>query len=261
MFAAYGLTDLAKQIGDLAANPSLTDSEKFVQVYQLPAYKERFPAMEALQKQGNAINEATYIAQEQSYRQVLQQAGLPAGFYDSRQDFANWMLGGVSAAELNKRVQSAQQIVDAADPSLLNSARDFYGLDKDHLLAYVIDPQRAQPIIDKQIQAIQAGAAAQRNQFQLDKAAAEAIATNPWTSGLDPSQLNQGFAQARQMADQDSRLATIDGTVYNQKDAIDAVLNGNYQKQLESQRRGNREQARFSEQSGVSSGSLSTNGL
>lgn len=261
MFAAFGLGDLAKQVGDLAANPSLTDSEKYVAVYQLPAYKERFPAMEQLQKQGNAINEATYIAQEQSYRQVLQAAGLPAGFYDTRQDFAKWMLGGVSASELSHRVQSAQQIVDSADPSLLNSARDYYGLDKDHLLAYVIDPQRAQPLIDKQIQAIQAGAAAQRNQFQLDRSAAEALASNPWTSGLDASQLNQGFLQARQMAEQDKRLSGIEGTSYNESDAIDAVLNGNYQKQLESQRRGQREQARFSEQSGVSSGSLSTNGL
>lgn len=262
MFAAYGLQDLAKQVGDLAADPSLTDSEKFVQVYQLPAYKERFPAMDALQKQGNAINEATYIAQEQSYRQVLQQAGLPPGFYDSRQDYAKWMLGGVSAAELNDRIGKAQQIVDTADPSFTQPLQDYYGLDRDHLLAYVIDPEKAKPLIDKQIQAVQAGAAANRYGFQVDRTAAEAIATNPLTQGMDQSQLSQGFGKARTLADQDLRLSSIEGAQYDQKDAIDAVLNDNYQKQLESQRRAQRETARFSEQSGVSSGSLkSPNGL
>lgn len=261
MFAAYGLGDLAKQVGDLAANPDLTDSEKFVQVYQLPAYKQRFPAMEDLQKRGSAINEATYIAQEESYRNVLSSNGLPPGFYDSRQDFAKWMLGGVSAAELNDRVTKAKQIVDTADPSFTQPLADYYGLDKDHLLAYVLDPEKAKPLIDKQIQAVQAGAAANRYQFQLDRAAAESLATGPLSSQLDASQLSQGFSKARTMADQDARLSGIEGTQYDQKDAIDAVLNDNYAKQLESQKRAQRETARFSEQSGVSSGSLSTNGL
>lgn len=259
MFAQFGLEELAGEIAELAGNPDLTDAQKYTAVYDLPSYKQRFPAMAELRRRGEAIDEGTYIQQERSYRDVLIRNGLPTGFYDTRDDFAKWMVGAVSPDELNKRVSDAKRIIDSADSSLKDSARDLYGLDTDHLLAYVIDPSRAQPLIDKQMRAVEAGAAANRYGFALDRAAAESLVSNPLNENLDPTSLSQKFGQARDLANTDERLSAIEGTSYNKGDAVDAVLNDNYDKQMKSRRRAEREAGRFGGSSGIGSKSLRTN--
>lgn len=257
MFAQFGLQSLATQVHDLAMNPDLTATQKYTAVYDLPAYKERFPAMAELQKRGEAIDEGTYISQERAYRDALYGAGLPKGFYDSNADFAKWMVGAVSPAELAGRIKKAQRIVDSADPGLRQAAFDYYGVDKDHLLAYAINPEKAQPLIDRQMQSVEAGAAASRYQFQLDRAAAESLVTSPLVESLDPASLAQRFGQARDLANTDARLSSVEGQAYNQQDAIDAVLKDNTVKQMESRSRADREQARFSGTAGgVNSKSL-----
>ena len=263
MFAQYGLADLAKAVGALAADPTLTTAERYSKVYELPEYKQRFPAMAEMQKQGIVENESQYINQEQSYLQVLRGAGLPQGFYDSHDTMGQWMLNGVSPNEVDSRVRRAQQVLNSADPTLINTAKNYYGLDNDHLLAHVLDPNAAAPLIDKQLRAVQAGAAASRNNIQLDKTQAESLATDPYATGLfnnpyNPNAINDAFAKANAMSQQDTRLSAIEGKSYNQQDAIKANLQNDFGKQLESQKRAEREAARFSGSAGTSSGSLGT---
>lgn len=263
LFSQYGLADLANDVGALAGNTDMTDAQKYSQVYTLPAYQKRFPGMAEMSKRGQIITEGDYISQEKAYKDVLTSAGLPAGFHDSPQDMADWMLNAVSPNELQSRISRSQRIVDSADPSLINAAQSYYGLDKDHLLAHVLDPTAAAPLIDKQLRSVEAGAAASRNQIELDKAHAESLAVDPYAAGLfnnpyNPNAINDAFGKASTMSKTDTRLSAIEGTVYNKQDAVDANLRNDNAKQLESQKRTEREAARFSGSAGTSSGTLRT---
>src|SRR5262245_5462889 len=52
-------------------------------------YKQRFPAMATLAKDGRAITEQDYINYEQGVRSLLQQYGIAPEMYSSRADIAD----------------------------------------------------------------------------------------------------------------------------------------------------------------------------
>lgn len=256
MLAQYGLGDIADALGPLLANPDYTDSQILIELYKTPAYKARFPALEQLRAKGFGMDEGQYIQMEQSYANILADAGLPSGFYDSREDFGKWMLGDVSPEELAGRVRAAQDIINSSDPNERAVARDYYGIDSDHLLAYAIDPDKAQSLIERQMRNITFGGTARRYGFDLDLTGADSLANDPLTQGLNASQLQDRFSQARSQAETDTRLAGIDREDYDRMDAVDALLRDNREAQMASQRRANRERARFSGSSGTGSSAL-----
>lgn len=257
MLRGYGLGDLADALDALLRNPDYTDAQVFEELYKTDAYKRRFPAMAKLREMGLGMDEGAYIEQERAYQQVLAGSGLPQGFYDSHDDYAQWMLKGVSPSEVKKRVDAAQRIVQSSDQGLRDAARNYYGLDSDHLTAYLLDADRAQPLIDKQVRAIETGAAGAKYGFDLSQSQAEAYAVDPMLSQETELSLRQKFGQARQVADIDQRLAAIDRQTYTSEEALAAVLDEDEQAQLRSKQRALRERARFSGAAGVSTGSLS----
>lgn len=259
MLEQYGLRDIADALGPLLADPDYTDAQIIIELYKTPAYKARFPALEQLRAKGYGMDEGQYLQMEQAYSNILADAGLPSGFYDSPEDFGNWMLGDVSPEELAGRVQYAQDIINSSDPSERAAARDYYGIDSDHLLAYAIDPDKAQSLIERQMRNITFGGTARRYGFDMDLGAAESLATDPLAQGLSRSQLQDQFSQARSQAETDARLAGIDREGYDRMDAVDALLRDNREAQMASQRRANRERARFSGNAGTGSSSLRRN--
>ena len=247
MFVQFGLEQLGIEFEQLVSDPGLTEAEVLLKVEQLPAYKARFPAMAYLRSIGSDIDsEAKYLQQEQAYRLALRNNLMPAGFMDTTDDFANWMKGDVSPDEVNRRLVQARRYVDSSDPTMLETAQRYYGLDRSTLVAYVADPQKASGLIDKQMRLMETGAAAARYGFQYDIDQADALMNDPQAGALNGDQLRQGFSAARTLADQDSRLAAIDQEAYSEQDAVDAVLKDNLARQQESRRRANREVGRFS---------------
>jgi hypothetical protein len=182
--------------------------------------------------------------------------GLPSGFYDTAAELGAFITNQVAPDELNKRIVAAKRIVESADPSLRQAAWDYYGIDTAHAVAYALDPTKAQPLIDKQMQIIETGAAASRYGFNLDLNAASGLTSDPLVENLDPVSLRQRFGQARDLANTDARLSAIDGLGYSQQDALDAVLLDNTDKQMASRQRAEREAARFGGTSGFGSASL-----
>ena len=90
--------------------------------------------------------------------------------------------------------------------------------------------------------------------FDLSMGEAESYINVSGTSDLNA--LKESFGQARILADTQTRLSQIEGTKYNELEAVAAQLGQDRQRQLESQRRALREQARFAGQSGVTAASL-----
>ena len=147
------------------ANISASDIDRaLVDLRKTPEYANRFPGMAS--RDGSPglsnITEGQYVQLESDYRQVLHQAGLPAGFYDDASDFASWIANDVSPAEIQQRASMAEEIVHSKDPSLLATMKDYYGLDKGDLVAYYLDSDRALPALEKKYQAAQIGAEADR---------------------------------------------------------------------------------------------------
>lgn len=190
----YGLQSL----GDWAWKQFLGGmpvSEIMVQLRQRPEYKARFPAMDALAKKGRAMSEAEYIAYERSAAGLFRMAGLPTGFYDSPKDFANLISNEVSINELSERVQTAYNAVAQAPQAVKDAFGEFYGAKSDGALAaYMLDPERALPVIEQQISAAQFAGIGTRFNYQLNKAQAEDLGKE----GLSEQQITAGYQQADQ---------------------------------------------------------------
>ena len=149
---AYGLSGL----GDYAWNSYLDGNpieQIMLDIRDRPEYKARFPAMDYLAQNGRAITENTYIEYERAVANMFRQYGIPEGFYDGPDDFANFLKNDVSVAEIAQRVQLAADSVYNAPQQQKDQLYNLYGVDEGHAMAYMLDPQRAQPILSRQFQA------------------------------------------------------------------------------------------------------------
>ena len=252
----------ADQITGLLKDPNLAGADIDLMIPSLDAYKQLFPGMDKIMQQGGGVmgiqNEGQYLQQKAIYQQLLITNQLPQGFYDSKEDFANWMVNGVSPKELQGRITQAKNILDSTDSNLTKQALDYYGLDRAHLMAYVLDPQKAQPLIDKQMQSIQLGGAAARQGMGLDRAAAEGL-VNDYFSQASPQSMDQAFSSTADLWKSASHLADLEGTQFTQGDAIDAVIKQSQIEQRRAMAMQQREQARFSGASG-GRGTVARNG-
>lgn len=148
----YGLSSLADWAWQQYLQGSPIESIMF-DLRQRPEYQQRFPAMQALAQGGHAISEAQYISYESTVTQLMRQYGLPQGFYDQPDDFTALLTGFVSPAEINARLSSYSDIINAQDPNALAQMQQLYGVSTGDLMAYAIDPNRALPLLQRQVQA------------------------------------------------------------------------------------------------------------
>jgi len=247
-----GLGSLAETI-DEYIKQDLTASQIKINLLGTNAYKQRFPGMKALSDAGKAVNEATYISMERGMVSVLKAYGLDDKVFGTTEKLGNIIGNQVSVTEFENRVQLAQDKVQK-NPDVLAALNQYYNVDLAGAVSYLLDPKLGMDIVKKQVRAGEIGAAAQMYQFSLDKAAAESYINVSGTSDLNA--LKESFGKARILADTQGRLAQIEGTSYSELEAVAAQLGQDQQRQLESQRRALREQARFAGQSGVTSASL-----
>ena len=138
-----------------------TDSQVLNTIYSSDAYKTRFAANEAIRQRmaegkgrpgDRLLSPAEYIAAEDGYREILQEAGLPTGFYDQQEDFTNLISNAISVSELTARVNIAQNALQKADQAIVKSLQDYYGLSTGDLVAYMLDNQKAFDAINSRYQ-------------------------------------------------------------------------------------------------------------
>jgi hypothetical protein len=158
---------------------------------QRDEYKQRFIGLERRREAGlPAISEAEYIAYETDVRQMMRAAGLPADFYDSPEDFATFIGNDVSPMEMQARINEGYLAASQAPPEVRQQLETLYGVGQGQLAAFFLDPDRALPLIERQFQASQISAAAQRTTYgSLDAAEAERLAS----LGITDQEAQQGF--------------------------------------------------------------------
>lgn len=245
----YGLGTLGTTIQGLISG-GMTDANQLqMELQNTSEWKTRFAGNEALRAAGLPVmSVAEYLSVERSYSQIMKNYGLPTGFYDDPSDFAQMIGGSVSARELEQRVSAWSDLANREDPAIKEQLRSM-GIADGDLVAYMMDPERAAPLIQKTYQKALLGGAARRQ-------------------GLDPNNVNrlveagitereamQGYGVIGDAMPDAVRLNNIYGEDVSQTDLEDEVFTNSGGKKRK--RLASRERAAFEGTSGVGQGSLS----
>jgi len=250
-----------------------TDEQILNSIYSSDAYKTRFAANEAIKKRmaegkgmpgDRLLTPAEYIKTEDAYREVLQTAGLPVGFYDTQDDFTKLIENSISTAELTERVNIASQALNNADQNIVNALKNYYGMSTGDLTAYLLDKDKAFNVLNSRYQytteeakkmygAAEIGGAAERAGMDATKGFAEEIYSAG--KGAMAEQAFQGAA--RQQADY-KRLLGLYGQEAGQEDlAREALaLAGGTDVSLRTKKLASKERAKFATRSAIDRTSL-----
>ena len=197
LFTTYGIIKagdpasdaLLATIKNLAMSGAGADTIS-LQLQQSDAYKARFAGNEIRRAAGlNVLSPAEYIATENAYDQILRASGVPTGFYNSSAEKAKLIGADVSASELQSRVDLAAKSISGADPFYTQQLKNLYGLSQGDMIAHVLDPAAAMPLLQQQTQSTTIAAAAARNATNVNLSTAEQLAG----MGVTQAQAEQGF--------------------------------------------------------------------
>ena len=211
VFDGYGLGSLAPTILEYVQQGYGADTIS-VLLQKTPEYKQRFAANEDRRKAGlPVLSPQEYLATESAYRQLMRSAGLPKGFYDSQDDFTRFLASDVSPTELKSRVDAARQATDSADEFLKQSLARM-GVGAGGMVAWFLDPDRAEPIIQRELQASKIGAQALRNKLQYNTGDLRQWALR----GVTEEQAAEGYGAIASFLPEAQKLASIYGETYDQ---------------------------------------------
>ena len=150
------MTDAINQVYNTYLDPS--EGQILNVIYNSDAYKQRFTGNEVIRKRiaegkgrpgDRMLTPAQYIEQERQYREILQNADMPGGFYDSPEDFTNLIGNSISIAEFQNRVETAYSALNEADDYFKEQLSTYYGLTTGEMVSYLLDPTKAEPILNQ----------------------------------------------------------------------------------------------------------------
>lgn len=252
----WGLTSLIPVVQGYI-DQGYTSDTALLMIQNTPEYKQRFAGNQQRIAAGFApLSPDVYLSTEASYASAMRAAGLPAGFYDEPSDFSTFIGNNVSSAEVQSRINIAADFVDNVDPFITDQLSTYYGLDKGSMIAYALDPSRALPFIQKQVQAAQVGAEAARQGVNIGVSTAESLGT----LGVTQAQARQGFEEVAQIVPIAQKLSQITAgeEKFGTEQAITSVFGGegSVEQKRRLQKLAQTEQSRFAGQAGVGSPSL-----
>lgn len=247
----YGIGQMANTVW-MYLQEGFSQDRIWIELQETDAWRKRFSGNEKRRQAGiPVLSPAEYLATESAYRQVMEQAGMPPGFYDQPSDFADWIAKDVSPQEIQGRVKVAQQLIESIDPKVRNEFEKFYT--RGDMVAYALDRKRTTETLAQQLEAARASASAiNQGMSGLDRRRAETIGG----LGLTQDGLNQGFSQAAQTADRAARLGGVYGSQTDANTATDAVFLSDAEAQEELAALGRRESGAFSGSGGLAQTAL-----
>lgn len=253
-----------------------TEEQVLNVIYNSDAYKQRFAANEIIKKrmaegQGRPgdrlLTPAEYIATENSYRELMSQAGMPSGFYDQPEDFTNFIAElGTSVAEVSERISLAQQALQFADDNIKNALRDYYGWTDSDMVAYLLDPERAFQAVNSKFAFSTAELKQRYAVAEVGGAALRAGVAGGATQGLAEEIVKAGkqdlaertFQSTARMQEDYSRLMGLYGEAAGAEDLTREALSltGGAEVGIKTRKLASKERAKFQTQSAVQKTSL-----
>jgi nucleoid-associated protein YgaU len=256
---AEGLGDLANDVVSLikSENAPTTSEGYYLALTQTPTYQKRFGETNAARiKNGlQPLTEGEIMKLESGYKNIMQSYGLPAGFYDSPEDYKTFITNDLSASELADRVQAAQSAVQLTDPTLRQQLKDYYGLDTSATTAYLLDPTKGEQILNQLASKNTAAIAAAQSGYDVGAAQ---VAQSLGGSDLSYAKQAEAFAKSRGLASETNILANIYGGKYNTAQGMQEAFGGAGATSAagERERLSNLEKSTFGGSAGVDKGSL-----
>ena len=281
MFENLGLGDeflnsMMASIDAVYANSvAPTDSEVLNAIYNSDAYKKRFKANEVIKQRiasgkglpgDKLLSPAEYIGLEKTYREYMQSAGLPTGFYDTPEDFTNFISNSIAPTEVKARVDIAADALQKADANTVNALKQYYGLSQGDLVAYLLDPQKATTLFDtrntitnleKAYTSAQVGGAATRQGFT---AGSQALSEEIVQQGRQ-DQAEAAFRAAALQEKDYARLGGLQGVKTGGEELVreSLALEGGTAVAKKKKTLESRERAQFSQKGAVGQTSLRKN--
>ena len=266
------------------SNVKPTKSEIMNAVYTSEPYKQRFKANEIIRKRmedgegrpgDRMLTPAEYIEAENTYRTILADRDMPMGFYDSYDDFTNLIANSISANEFKSRVDTAYDALNFADDNVISALRDYYGLNQNELVAYLLDPARALPVLENTSRMrMESGAYDMNSRTELQRMYGTAtVAGMGRRQGLAPGQDLSGeiydlgktkqeteaaFSKAAEQGPDVERLGKLYGESMDFKDLVreDLNLSGGAAAGRKKRKFASKERAKFGQRSALGSTSL-----
>jgi hypothetical protein len=261
-FNRYGLGFMVEDSVALAKS-GVSEDEYAIKLRNLPSYKQRFGANAKREAAGlSALSPAEYLSLEDQFQRTMRQYGLPRSFYEktgagNQPELDALIAADVSPSELEDRIQIAVERVNNASPETLKALEDFYpGINKANIVAYVLDPQRALPLIQRQVRAAELGGEALRAGLSTGVDRAQELER----MGITQGQAREGFQQIAGGIERGGQLAAIYGQEpYVQETAEQERfgLAGSQEARKRRQRIIKSEEASFGGQTGLTGGALS----
>lgn len=192
----YGLGELSDWAWSQLQN-GRSYEEILLELREQPVFKSRFKAIDIRRANGlNAVSPETIIEYENTARDLMRQSGLPSGFYDQFDDFAQLIGKGVSLQSVARRVEQSWDRVVNAPEAVRQAFGDLYGIRGDQALAALMfDPDKAEQKLEDMARSAVAGGAMRAAGFDMDAITAGRLA------GFDfeDQTVRAGFARLAQL--------------------------------------------------------------
>lgn len=269
ILSQYGLGSLSGNIERLVGEWGTNTEVIAERLRQTDQYKTRFKGMLQLQQRGvpDIRNEAEYISLESEYRRVFRENNLTSFLgdagtqneYDKIADLVGKF--SLSVNEVRDRVSDAQRVVAQTPEEVRSAFRQFYNIESDALVSYVLDPERASVEINRMANAAIVGGMAQQTNLNLGRGVSERIAgMRGGDQDLNADAIAPELTSIASTRDATSRLADLEKSVLSDDEVALAEMDLDAAAKQKVRGLQSRERARFSGSSAVNSGTLSRRG-
>lgn len=217
-----------------------------VELYDRPEFKAIYPEYDILAKKGRAYSVAQLQATKKQYAQLMRQYGLPPGMYDTPEELSKLAAGEVSLGELSQRLAGAAEAVYQSSPVIRDEMSRLYNVGVGDMIAYWLDPDRAEPLIRQQWVSSQIGGASRQSGFGLlTRSEAEALAGQ----GVDYAAASKGFSDLARSQELFNPVSTGE-TAIGRDVQLGAEFGGNADAQQTVERRRDQRKAVFQDGGG-----------
>ena len=274
IFESYGLGDLADTITKLMTDGYTPQSALVKLKYDKgyvngkdgarwnDAYTTRFSANATRISKGlNALSEAEYINNENSYAETLRSYGLGNMLSMKRSDnqktFADYIAGDVSPTEFKDRIATASDRVINADANTKAMFKQFYpNITDSDLVAYFLKPEQTIEMLKEKATAAEIGGAAIGQGLTTDITSATDLAR----FGVDRAQAMAGYQDIASVLPEAGKLGNIYGETgikYTQQTGEEEFLKSSDAAKRKRNMLASKERASFQGSAGISTtGSL-----
>lgn len=259
-FTKQELDELFGYIEKGLLDPRMGPNQMIIELRGLKVYKDRFAGNQIRIDKGlNALSEANYKQQEDSYAEYLTAGGVSR--LGGRAMYAKLIGGAVSPEEVGKRVNLAVDRVVNSDPEIMKMIYKYNPtISQQDLVAYFLDPEATLPELEKKTTMAEIGTAAKQAGMDYGAGRIEGL-TN---YGINRSQAIEGYGSIGEVLPISEKLSDIyseNNINYDQTAAESEFFKRNPKATQKRERLKSFERANFEGGAGVAPGAFSTSYL